>query len=115
MSYTKTTWRDGDVISADRLNNMEDGIANAAPMVIVNRTENDGVVVLDKTWQEIYNAINNKIPVYICYNWNDPNDYGVDMEEVRGAYYRDEAYTVSSWENYSTDSSSGYPTYGGLN
>ena len=27
MAYTKTTWAEGDVITADKLNNMEDGIA----------------------------------------------------------------------------------------
>ena len=29
MSYTPTTWATGDVITAEKLNNMEDGIVNA--------------------------------------------------------------------------------------
>lgn len=29
MTYTKNTWANGDVITAAKLNNMEDGIANA--------------------------------------------------------------------------------------
>lgn len=30
MSYTKTTWQTGDVITAEKLNKMEDGIESAA-------------------------------------------------------------------------------------
>lgn len=30
MSYTKTTWETGDVITAEKLNKMEDGIESAA-------------------------------------------------------------------------------------
>ena len=29
MSYTKTTWANGDIITAEKLNHMEDGIENA--------------------------------------------------------------------------------------
>lgn len=29
MSYTPNTWQNGDIISAEKLNNMEQGIANA--------------------------------------------------------------------------------------
>lgn len=29
MAYTKTTWADGDVITAEKLNNMENGIAES--------------------------------------------------------------------------------------
>lgn len=28
MAYTKTTWADGDIITAEKLNHIEDGIAN---------------------------------------------------------------------------------------
>ena len=28
MSYTPTTWADGDLITAEKLNNIENGIAN---------------------------------------------------------------------------------------
>jgi len=110
MSYTKTTWQDGDVISADRLNNMENGIANAAPMVIVNGTMNSNGIVLDKTWQEIYDIVNNKIPVYICYNYNhSDDDYGVIMEKVTVVSYSNSGYIVNADNSYFADSSSDYP------
>ena len=29
MSYTKNTWQTGDIVSSEKLNHMEDGIADA--------------------------------------------------------------------------------------
>jgi len=59
MAYNKTNWKTGDVISAEKLNNIEDGIAGASGMLVVNSTtdENTLITSLDKTWQEIYDAM----------------------------------------------------------
>lgn len=59
MSYNKTNWKTGDVISAEKLNNIEDGIAGAGGVLVVNETidESTGIATLDKTWQEIYDAM----------------------------------------------------------
>ena len=51
MAYTPTTWVTGDTITAVKLNNMEQGIANAGVLAV---TVNNGT--LDKTWQEIHDA-----------------------------------------------------------
>lgn len=51
MSYTPNTWKSGDVVTSAKLNNMEQGIANAGGMIV---HDNNGT--LDKTWQEIYDA-----------------------------------------------------------
>jgi hypothetical protein len=55
MSYDKNTWAKGDVITANKLNNMEDGIANAGGggVLVVTVDADDA---LDKTWQEIHDA-----------------------------------------------------------
>lgn len=52
MAYTQTVWQDGDLITAEKLNNMEAGIGSAGGALIIN--DNDGT--LDKTWQEIWDA-----------------------------------------------------------
>ena len=54
MSYTPTTQETGDTITAEKLNNMEQGIANASSSSILVVTDTEGV--LDKTWQELFNA-----------------------------------------------------------
>ena len=58
MSYTPTTWETGDTITAEKLNNMEDGIENANEPFIVTLTPTaqDFSGVMDKTPREIYNA-----------------------------------------------------------
>ena len=52
MSYTPYTWQSGDTVTASRLNNIEQGVANAGGLLIVHDV--DGT--LDKTWQEIKDA-----------------------------------------------------------
>lgn len=55
MSYTPTNWKRGDVITADKLNNMESGIANDN-VLFINLQENDGSYTADKTVQQILSA-----------------------------------------------------------
>lgn len=59
MSYSPTTWETGDTITAAKLNNMEQGIANASGTLLVSvETAQDGHnLALDKTWTEIHTAI----------------------------------------------------------
>lgn len=58
MSYTPTEWQTGDTITAEKLNNMENGIKNANEPFIVTLTPTaqDFSGTMDKTPQEIYNA-----------------------------------------------------------
>lgn len=51
MAYEPTVWKSGDVVTSAKLNNMEQGIANAGAMIV---HDNNGT--LDKTWQEIHDA-----------------------------------------------------------
>lgn len=55
MSYEKETWATGDTITAAKLNNMEDGIANVDPFIITI-TEEGVIASTDKTWREIDTA-----------------------------------------------------------
>ena len=51
MGYNKTIWQTGDVVTATKLNNMENGIASNAPFIIGFSDEE--YTTLDKTMQEI--------------------------------------------------------------
>lgn len=53
MAYTKNTWNTGDIVSSQKLNHMEDGIVGAYEVMVIN--DDDGT--LDKTWQEIHDAM----------------------------------------------------------
>lgn len=60
MSYTPTTWRTGDVITAEKLNHAEIGVSTlSTPCEIYSFTatynESSSQYRLSATWQEIYN------------------------------------------------------------
>lgn len=58
MAYTKTTWATGDVITADKLNNAEEGIEAAQPFVVhVTYDEEAQKSIMDKTYAEIRTAL----------------------------------------------------------
>jgi hypothetical protein len=59
MSYTKHTWVDGELVTAAKMNNIENGIEEASSgggsgggVLVVH----DEYGTLDKTWQEIHDA-----------------------------------------------------------
>lgn len=61
MAYEPKTWERGEVISADALNHIERGVANANTLVIrIDHVEGDIPninVIYDKTWREVRDAI----------------------------------------------------------
>ena len=62
MTYTPKEWQYGDTIAAEDLNHIEQGVANSSgtePLIV---NDNDGV--LNKTWQEIYDAMPNTMFVF---------------------------------------------------
>lgn len=71
MSYTPTTWTTGDTITATAMNKIENGIANAGGVLVCNSSysQDADTFVLDKTAQEIYNALLANTPVYIKYQY----------------------------------------------
>lgn len=72
MAYTPTTWTSGDIITSQKLNKIENGVANAElgnkPLII--DISND---TLTKTAGEIYDAYTNGIPIYIRFLYGSPD------------------------------------------
>lgn len=69
MSYTPTTWNTGDTITATAMNKIEQGVANAGSVLICTATSNGSNQVLDKTVQEIYDALLSGTPAYIKFQY----------------------------------------------
>lgn len=54
MSYTPNEWQTGDVVTAEKLNHLENGVAGAVGMLLITITGNAGSgYVADKTFAEI--------------------------------------------------------------
>lgn len=59
MSYTKHTWTDGELVTATKMNNIENGIEEASSgggVLVVHATPSEDAITLDKTWQDIKDA-----------------------------------------------------------
>lgn len=95
MSYVKNNWKNGDVISADKLNHMEDGISSGGGAMIVGGTwgeikeEDWGYKVeftADKTWEEISQALQSgTLCIFSSRNPQYPNT--IVARVIEGAYY----------------------------
>lgn len=62
MSYVQHTWQNDELITAAKLNNLEEGVAaggGGGSSSILFVTNDDGT--LDKTWQEIYDAMTSSV------------------------------------------------------
>ena len=99
MSYIKQTWETGDVITANKLNHMEDGIGGEEDFIVtLTPTSQDMSGTMDKTCGEITAAYNagKKIRFY----FNGANVYAIptwfsiynDLVECCGLF----TYTVST-------------------
>ena len=68
MSYTPTNWKRGDVITAEKLNNMESGILDANQNVYIATLSYDGSnYSCDKTPEQIRSAADGGAVVFLKY------------------------------------------------
>ena len=113
MSYDKQTWQTGDVITANKLNHIEDGIAGAGGggVLVVSYTVDGGTATLNHTWQEIYDA---PLAVMLFDMGNEkPVGVAIEFKIVEG-----DSYTVdfapftdlSTVMSFSSASADDYPT-----
>lgn len=66
MAYVKTVWQTGDVITAAKLNNAEDGIEALQPLV-VEATVEVNIYTLDTKAGVIYTAFSSGKPIVLKY------------------------------------------------
>lgn len=61
MAYEPTNWKTGDVVTSEKLNKLENGVANGGGFLKVASSLDDQerVETMDKTWQEIHDALVN--------------------------------------------------------
>ena len=87
MSYTKVNWNSGDVITQEKLDQMDQGIADASPTILVAvRGENNSFSLhLTKTFSELEALVigtegsESYTPVYVVIKYGENNDYRMGM------------------------------------
>lgn len=110
--YEKQTWNTGDVITEEKLNHMEDGIASGG-MFVVGGTydESTQTTTLDKTWKEIADAV--EAGRNVIFKKLDDSIATTFIDTLASYGSPDNTFEVSfsSADIFSTDSENGYPSY----
>lgn len=99
---------DGDVLSIE---NGEPAWAAPGSGILVC-TDTEGV--LDKTWQEIYDAMNSSTLCVIFSSYSYPPQYGVYASIITNVERDGDSYSVvvnSPYALYVSESANGYPVY----
>ncbi len=108
MNYTPTNWQTGDIVSSQRLNKLEGGVKDAYEVMVIN--DDDGT--LDKTWQEIYDAMAQGKLCLVKVDKGTPED-GIQNGMIN-VVSSGSGYIVRGGANaYSASSATGYPKANG--
>lgn len=112
MAYEKTEWKNGDTITAEKLNHMEDGIENNANGVFIVRKvkstgEEPGDYHLNKTFGEIRSAFESG-KIIVEYNY----DFEEEQNQI-GVSYKILEFDYNAYFYSSDDDGYGYSGYVG--
>lgn len=110
MSYTKTNWVTGDVVTAEKMNKIENRIDKGMMMIIhVDEDPQTLLPTLDVTWQEIYDAVSSGVLVLLL-------EEIVTEEDVDGTIFVERHLTLNPVTDVTLTYSSNYEeivaTYG---
>lgn len=67
MAYTKTTWNDGDVITKEKMNNLETGVETANNGIPLNATKSKAGLVRQATLVAEAAGENEKRNLRLCW------------------------------------------------
>ena len=65
MAYEPNTWKSGDIVTSAKMNHIEEGIANAGPLVVEMVREDTTATIIGKTAGEILDAMKAGQPVVV--------------------------------------------------
>ena len=111
MGYNKTTWETGDIVTAEKLNNIENGISAAGQILLVHEIYDESLntYTLDKTWQEIHDAM--EVGLAILFPVLGNNETDVSHQSIDTAcLYEEEFWIYSNSKDYNTSTANGYPS-----
>ena len=90
MSYIPTEWQTGDIVTAEKLNKLEEGVAasggGGGGGLVVNVTwdEEGTTATLDKNYNEIRAALSSGIPVLGITLYEAEGDTKGDISKISG-------------------------------
>lgn len=109
MPYTPTEWKTGDIVSSERMNKIENELANSSGGGGVFIVTSDSEYRLDKTYQEIYNALIGGKNVLIAdntfyqspgYSYYTVGDFGFNGDNFYYVQTQNKRYTCQTPSDY---------------
>lgn len=102
MSYIKQIWVDGDIVTAEKMNHMEDGIgddSNGCFFITISALPNASGYICDQTFLQISQAIDNKQFVIARLTSSDGNAvyYSLEKYDNENKEYKFTGYEFSSY------------------
>lgn len=110
MAYIPTEWKCGDVVSAEKLNKLEEGLAECCsgggsePLIFTANIKfgvpctggAQDIYTYNLSWQEIYDAlVSHRLVLETYINADESKDYAaVGLSMVTQAYHNNEGYYV---------------------
>lgn len=88
MAYTPTVWETGDVITAEKLNKAENGIAGAYPVVLPITNDEHDTPNLGKSWNDLMELSGVPVFAQLDVSETDQNRYFLArLYTDNGSYY----------------------------
>lgn len=78
MSYEPTNWQTGDIVTAEKLNNMESGISSAGNTLIIEPTITETEIQLNTSFNNIYNTYMSGKNIVIKYSSTTEMDNSIN-------------------------------------
>lgn len=112
MTYIKNTWQSGDIVTAEKLNHLEQGVADAwEQLFIVNFVEDSPLEppTLDKTYQEMVEAYESGKTIFLnngfqllCMEYIDDDDpyFEADVDYFTPLNQSDTTAYINSYRYY---------------
>lgn len=81
MAYVKTNWQTGDIVTADKLNKLEDGVLSggSAQVLTLTTDEATSITTINASWDDLYNTITSGKAVGIVHT-TDGTEFGTLTE-----------------------------------
>lgn len=110
MSYEPTNWQTGDVVTSQKLNKLEQGVADAGGggVLVVSIIWEDTICTMNKTWQEIWDAAPSVL--FMDASEEDKTVYMLYEQYVDQGVYLLDIGAGTRTISFQTASSSGYPS-----
>ena len=102
MSYVKQTWQTGDVVTAEKLNHIEDGVAGAGGMAVIPLEISGSDLQTSLTWSEIKDIVSSGKAAVLRFSYEEEGYFQISDYHVisvmleSGAYLINAVYSESS-------------------